>query len=229
MPPDAVPLSQPMPQPATGPARVNRTTMVVAAGIAIVAALAITVVTVLAKGPSATTTPPAGVTDTAPPAVVQQYHTDGPTTDPAPTEPAPTVDAQAAALTELQRLHDQDAGTVRFSGQYVAQLASKNVGIVDQFQTAADGTHTFGATDILTEHMTLRQGDNQGATVVLLLSTDYGKRQLYNGAPLWVTVALAPFGSATEVNAWCARRFPVLSATALQNQCSPRRLEPASA
>src|SRR5438552_2435063 len=109
--------------------------MLVAAGIAILAALAITVVTVLANRPSAATAPPADLTGAAPPPVVQQYPTAVPTeaspTEASPTEVPPTVDAQAAALNELQRLHDQDAGTVRLSGQYVAQLASKNVGIVD--------------------------------------------------------------------------------------------------
>ncbi len=143
---------------------------------------------------------------------------------------SPTVisDAQlqAEALAQLRQLRDADLPGVTFDGQYVAQLASKSIGISDPLQIAANGTHRFYAADILAEHLKLRNGDNLGAPVVLLLSTDYGKRQLYHGNPLWVTFALGDFYSAADVQQWCEQRFPDLSGKYLSNQCAVRRLEP---
>lgn len=143
-----------------------------------------------------------------------------------PPSPETTAQREARALDTLNSLHEQDRAQVVFSGQYAAQLASKVVGIVDPLQIAANGTHTFYASDILTEHLALRQGDNRGASVVLLLSTDYGKGQLYQGQPLWITFALGPFDSAAAVNSWCTARFPQLSGDALADQCTSRRLDP---
>ncbi len=137
-----------------------------------------------------------------------------------------TEAAEATALDTLNRIHSQDLATVQLDGRYVAQLASKSVGIVDALQTAAAGSHVFLASDILAEHEALRGGDNAGARVVLLLSTDYGAQQLYQGQPLWVTFAIADFASADAVDAWCANRFPTLSGDAMANQCVARRLEP---
>jgi hypothetical protein len=61
---------------------------------------------------------------------------------------------------------------------------------------------------------------------VLLRSTDYGKRQVYNGQPLWVTFALADFTGKQDVLDWCASRFPDMSGKELANQCAVRKLEP---
>lgn len=143
-----------------------------------------------------------------------------------PTRTTATVDTESAATSELQALRDGDLMTVSLDASWVAQLASKYVGIVDPEQTTQDGGHVFGAVDILAEHRRLRDGDNLGARVVLLLSTDYGKRQLVNGNPLWVTFALGDFGSAAGVDAWCHQRFPQLSSTQLTNACTARRLYP---
>jgi hypothetical protein len=145
----------------------------------------------------------------------------------APTEAQDTtVDAEAEAVAALRRQREQDLQSLSFDGQYVAQVASKSVGIVDPLQVAENGSHTFHATDILAEHLALRDGDNLGARIVLVLSTDYGHRQLYHGKPLWVTFAIGDFGSADEVQAWCESRFPQLSGDLLLNQCAVRRLEP---
>jgi hypothetical protein len=100
------------------------------------------------------------------------------------------------------------------------------VGIVDPYQNAENGSHTFYAQDILAEHSRLRQMFTGETRVVLLLSTDYGRQQLYEGQPLWVTFALVPDSSKQGVAAWCAAQFASLSAEALENQCAPRRLNP---
>ena len=167
-------------------------------------------------------------TDTSVPA--SQPPSEPPSAPPsaAPSTPPPAV-TQATALATLRQLRVQDIGTIAFDGEYVAQLASKSVGITDPLQVAANGTHTFRATDILVEHDRLAAGNNLGAHLVLVLSTDYGKRQLYHGEPLWVTFALANFGSASAVSSWCHRRFPTLSGDRLEDQCAVRRLEPIGA
>ncbi|WP_433362128.1 hypothetical protein ACQPZX_29785 [Actinoplanes sp. CA-142083] len=154
----------------------------------------------------------------------------GPTTF-GPTTAAPATEAtagsQQAALGELDSLSRQGLTRVSLGGQLVAQLASKNPGISDPHETTASGSHVFQATDILAEHERLRDDPRNGdATVVLLKSTDYGKRQLYHGKPLYVTFALRAFGSEAAVRAWCARRFPELTGDALANQCAVRRLRP---
>ena len=143
-----------------------------------------------------------------------------------PTDTTTTIDPENTAAFELKTLRDGDLRTVSLDASWVAQLASKYVGIVDPEQITEGGGHVFGAVDILAEHRRLRYGDNLGARVVLLLSTDYDKRQLVNGNPLWVTFALGNFGSAEDVDAWCHRRFPQLSSTQLTNACTARRLRP---
>ncbi|NMO56188.1 hypothetical protein HH310_34045 [Actinoplanes sp. TBRC 11911] len=143
--------------------------------------------------------------------------------------PGAPATAEKQALAELERISKVDRGRVAVEGQYVAQLASKNPGITDKYQTAADGSHTFRATDILAEYQALRAGPGNGAArIVLLKSTDYGKRQLYHGKPLYVTFAVAGFRGTQDVLNWCAQRFPRLSGDALTNQCAVRRLRPAS-
>jgi hypothetical protein len=175
----------------------------------------------------------------APPVAEQQLVPD-PTVEPeytpdyaAPAEPPPTettaqqsVDTEQAALDALGEIRDQDLSSVSFNGQYAAQLASKTPGISDPFQTTEAGSHEFRATDILAEHRALRTGTTDGTPIVLLKSTDYGKRQEYQGAALWVTFAVGTFADRAEVLDWCATRFPDLSGEELTNQCAARKLEP---
>jgi hypothetical protein len=157
--------------------------------------------------------------------------TTAPTVEAASASPSPSTaaaDPEKQALAELDRISKADRGRVSINGQYVAQLASKNPGIVDPIQTAADGSHTFKASDILREYQDLKAGPGNGAAqIVLLKSTDYGKRQLYHGKPLYVTFAIAGFGGTQSVLNWCARRFPQLSGDELTNSCAVRRLRPA--
>lgn len=152
------------------------------------------------------------------------------TPEPEPTPentPESTADPEAEALDRLEAISRDDLTAVSLDGRYVAQLASKNPGTHDPIQTTASGSHTFGAADILAEHERLRSDPANGsARVVLLKSTDYGKRQLHNGAPLYVTFALGDFGTEADVRSWCAERFPRLSTEELANQCAVRRLRP---
>jgi hypothetical protein len=152
-----------------------------------------------------------------------------PTEQPTETRPANTADPDAEALAQLDDLSRQDLARVSLNRQLVAQLASKTPGIVDPRQLAADGTHTFRATDILREHQNLRDDPRNGTTTVVLLKTgDFGKRQLYEGKPLYVTFALREFTGEGAVRAWCAQRFAELSGQDLANQCAVRRLNPPS-
>ncbi len=147
-----------------------------------------------------------------------------------PVEPAPTTvrrDPQALALATLQSIRAADLPKIALAGQWVAQLASKNPGIVDPKQTTARGDHTFTAADILSEYRKARSNPIYGSYVGLLLSTDYGTRQLYSGQPLWVTVAVVPgFSSANAVKTWCAQQFPTLTGAVLDDSCTPRTLDP---
>jgi hypothetical protein len=155
--------------------------------------------------------------------------TTDPTTPPATSPPitSPTPDQQAAAVAELERIYEQDRGSVSFDGQYVAQIASKYPGITDKLQTTADGSHRFEASDILAEYRELSSGHSSSDhPVVLLKSTDYGKHQIKNGHFLWVTFALGDFPSPQSVTVWCDSEFSDLSAAERENQCVARRLEP---
>ena len=168
---------------------------------------------------------PAGPPAFQPPATEA---TTEPPAEPPATEP-PAADPQEEALARLEELSSQNLAQVSLDGRYVAQLASKAPGISDPYQVAADGTHVFQATDILREHEQLRDDPRNGdAAVVLLRSTDYGKRQRYRDGPLYVTFALSDFGGERAVRTWCARRFTGLTADALANQCAVRRLRPAA-
>jgi hypothetical protein len=142
-----------------------------------------------------------------------------------PTPPPP--DPGVVALSQLASIRANDAQRLTLSGQWVAQLASKVPGIVDPLQTTAGGSHTFAATDILSEYTQARDNSGFGNDVRLLLSTDYGSRHLYQGHPLWVTVAIVPtFTSEQDVIAWCAQQFPNLSGNLLENSCTARTLDP---
>lgn len=146
--------------------------------------------------------------------------------------PATLVGGSAAPLTESDALAalaaDAQASkaTVTFQAQWAAQLASKYVGIVDPAQVTAEGSHKFGAVDILAEHDEL-QATITGPRVLLLDSRTYGVGKSADGRPYWITVATDPsFTSADQILAWCAAQFPTLTGTALNNHCLPTQLSP---
>jgi hypothetical protein len=143
-----------------------------------------------------------------------------------PTESPSSVLDERGALQQLQDLRDATLQSVQLDGRWVAQLASKYVGLTDPKQVAANGSHTFYAVDILDQHNRLRRGVGDSGQVILLLSTDYGKRQLVDGKALWVTFAIHDFGGEDEVRQWCQLRFPNSRGARLENNCTPRRLAP---
>jgi len=62
--------------------------------------------------------------------------------------------------------------------------------------------------------------------VLLLLSTHYGNKHLFNGHVLWVTLAAGDFMSEADVLYWCSREFAPLTGQALLNVCTARQLDP---
>lgn len=167
--------------------------------------------------------PAAAASASAPPSLLPSV---APSSAPPLPSAPPTVDPQAAAQAELQQERDQDIARVPLQGQWVAQLASKYDGVTDPAQTTASGSHVFRTADILQEFQRLQQQDAGGASIFLLLSTDYGSRQLANGHVLWVTFADAGFSSQADVTGWCSVNFAPLSGKALLDVCSARQLLP---
>jgi hypothetical protein len=116
---------------------------------------------------------------------------------------------------------------VPLDGRWVAQVASKWVGVTDPLQTAANGSHTFQATDILTESQAARTKVDDPKKVYVLWGTDFGKRSTGpNGAPIWVTIVDAGYASHDNVLEWCRVKFPGLSPQQLADTCAPRQLTP---
>ncbi len=127
--------------------------------------------------------------------------------------------SEEEALVLLARDGAVGRALIERDGQWVAQLASKYVGIVDPLQVTDSGQHRFSAQDIYTEHAVLHARVS-GAEVLLLDSRTFGARRSFEGKPYWVTVAASPaFTSADKVVGWCAGQFPELTGTALNNQC----------
>ncbi|MDY7083596.1 MAG: hypothetical protein SYR96_00680 [Actinomycetota bacterium] len=140
---------------------------------------------------------------------------------------APVEGTEEAALAELEDLAAQGLTQVSFRGQYAAQIASKHPGIHDKLQTTATGSHTFTAADIRDEHRRLASAHSSPEhPVILLRSTDYGKRQQVNGRHLWVTFAIGDFPDRQSVLDWCDNQFAELTADERANQCAARKLNP---
>jgi hypothetical protein len=55
------------------------------------------------------------------------------------------------ALAQLQMLRSKSLSRLGTDRGWVVRAASKNVGITDPLQTAANGTHTIYAVDVLAE------------------------------------------------------------------------------
>jgi hypothetical protein len=138
----------------------------------------------------------------------------------------PSVVAEQAALSQLESLRAASLQRVVLDGRYVAQVASKSIGITDPLQTAQNGTHTFFATDILAESEAARQRA-PGDEVLLLQSSDFGtSRTAPNGQPYWVTLVDGGFTSSADVKAWCASTFASLDQQSRDNACAVRTLTP---
>ncbi len=157
---------------------------------------------------------------------------------PAPSEDAATLpqeesavpadgDAEARALAELAALRAQSLARAALDGRWVAQLASKDVGITDPLQTAQNGTHVFHAVDVLAESRAALATVTDPSAVLVLQGTDFGRRSTADdGDPYWITVVDAGFTGRGAVEAWCAATYPQLHGAELTNACVPRRLTP---
>jgi hypothetical protein len=139
---------------------------------------------------------------------------------------SPAADLEAEALADLDALRAGSLSRVVLDGRWVAQVASKYVGIKDPLQTAANGSHTFFAADILAESRaaSARAG---GAAVYVLWGTDFGRHSTGpQGEPFWITLVDAGFGGEDDVTEWCAQTYPELTPEQLDNTCAARTLSP---
>jgi len=149
------------------------------------------------------------------------------TFSPSPTPSTPSrAQLQREAVQTMEQLADEGLADHELDRQWVAQIASKWVGIRDPLQLTRSGSHTFAATDVLAEHLALKNGDNFGAEVFLLRGTDFGTGGRSDGKLVWTTFADGGFSSRQEAQDWCELRFPQLTGRHLENQCLPNRLRP---
>lgn len=147
--------------------------------------------------------------------------------EPAPTaEPLRAADPEEDALLELSVLREDSLSDLVLDGRWVAQVASKSVGITDPLQIAQNGTRTFYATDILAE-VESSFGVAPFSSILVLQSTDFGKYSVdARGQAFWVTLIDTGFASSADVDAWCATIFADLSSAQRENTCAPRTLVP---
>nr|NLI50550.1 hypothetical protein [Propionibacterium sp.] len=216
--PPATPAAPPAPQ------RPGRPVLPIVAGLL---ALAVLVVAVLVGqrllgGPPA---PTGTATPTTPVRTTAASPTAPPSTSPVSTVSAAPEDLALAALRQRAAADLPQLSAAVGARAWVAQLASKSVGIEDPLQTAANGTHVFFAVDILAEHDQLK-ARVRDASVILADSTTYGTRATDTGGrPYWRSIALSPaFTSKEAVSAWCQRTFAPLTGEALANQCVATQL-----
>jgi hypothetical protein len=152
------------------------------------------------------------------------------TTSATPSSATPTsapVMTEERALAELQAMRAASLSTLVLDGRWVAQVASKSVGITDPLQVAANGTHTFYAVDFLAESRQVSGAASDPSSALVLQSLDFGKRSVArDGQPYWVTLVDSGFTSSDEVDLWCARAFPTLTPEQLANACAARTLAP---
>ena len=150
-----------------------------------------------------------------------------PSFTPSPTPSEPTEEElEQQAYYALEQLAATDLQQTDLSGQWVAQLSSKYVGVHDPLQETRSGSHSFFAVDILAEHQDLRNKFDGQYDVRLLRGQDFSTGATYNGETIWYTFLLGNFGSRNAVESFCAYAFPGLSGDDLKNQCLPRTLKP---
>ncbi|MGV1010256.1 MAG: hypothetical protein ACOYBY_16895 [Dermatophilaceae bacterium] len=204
----------------------GRRAALILAGVA--GLIVVVVVAVFLAARSATTTP----TSAAPVTVTQTASTE---TSPQPRSPAtaspsapPSADPQAPARQSLVEARSRALQGLSLNGRWVLQLSSKSDGIVDEQQTAANGTHTFHFTDIQAQFDQLSAlARNAGMVPMVVTANDFGTKRTPNGDQLWVLLADAGgLSSKDAAQAACARLFPQLSGAALSNACVPRTLVP---
>ncbi|WP_432498223.1 hypothetical protein [Kineococcus auxinigenes] len=136
--------------------------------------------------------------------------------------------ADEQALATLQELRAQGLAEHPPQGQWVAQLAAKSVGTTDPVQTAANGSSTFYATDILEQTRRIASR-TAGGDVFVLASTDFAPGTVdARGNPYWTTFATGPFADAGDVRTWCDSVFADVPERERVNACFPEQLLPPS-
>ncbi|WP_432513845.1 hypothetical protein [Kineococcus sp. SYSU DK001] len=147
-------------------------------------------------------------------------------TGPSGTATGGTAAADAAATAELEELRARGLADHPPRGQWAAQLSAKSVGTTDPVQTAANGSSTFYATDILAQSREIASGA-AGGDVFVLRTTDFGDGLVdARGNAYWVTLAAGPFADADDVRTWCASMFASTPADQRANVCMPKHLTP---
>ena len=140
---------------------------------------------------------------------------------------APEPPTEGAALDRLTALRVDSMKRLPLDGRWVAQVASKWVGVTDPLQTAQNGTHTFYARDILAESLAAQKTVDSPSKVYVVWGTDFGKKSSGpNGAPIWVTLVDAGYASHDNVLQWCHVTYPNLSPQQLADTCAPRQIVP---
>ncbi|WP_432537746.1 hypothetical protein [Kineococcus arenarius] len=138
------------------------------------------------------------------------------------------AEADQRALATLEELRAQGLAEHPPQGQWVAQLAAKSVGTTDPVQTAANGSSTFYATDILEQTRRIASR-TAGGDVFVLASTDFAPGTVdARGNPYWTTFATGPFADADDVRTWCDSVFAAVPARERVNACFPEQLLPPS-
>lgn len=144
-----------------------------------------------------------------------------------PSPSAGGTTTEQGALDQLTALRADSVKRLPLDGRWVAQVASKWVGVTDPLQTAANGSHTFQATDILAESLAARKTVDSPSKVYVVWGTDFGKKSSGpNGLPIWVTLVDAGYASHDNVLEWCHVTYPNLTPQQLADTCAPRQLVP---
>lgn len=129
-------------------------------------------------------------------------------------------DNHEEAKAVLNSIYDADKSKLRIDGKWVAVLSTKKAGIVDESQTAYNGSHTFHEGDILYEHLLLDEQYSGDTEVLLVSSDDFGKR---SSSTFWRTIYDGHWDSEEEAQAWCNANFSG-SAEQIKNNCLPAQL-----
>jgi hypothetical protein len=139
---------------------------------------------------------------------------------PATTTTKSATELRNEAYSLLEQTVSRDAKLDPIRGQWVAQLASKTEGIVDESQQATP----FTLPDILKEIQSLQADPQFGSSVRVVHQGDWAN-SMAGPTPMWVAFADINASSQASVVSWCDAHF-AQRGTALLNVCYPRQLSP---
>ena len=232
--PSARPLGSTPNSKSAGPATASRPAAVLTSYPArnrglVVGAIAVGVVVlvvwaVVANQPPAPTAQPASRTSVAAQTTTTTRVATGqnPQTAPASTGLQTNSGQTTEDLAREELNQEVQSYTVTTDNHYLVELAAKWVGATDPQLTAANGSHTFYASDILAEYRSLKS--SYGLSVHLVLSAQFGKQSVNSkipaGEPLYITIYdPGTFAGKSDADSWCSAQFPGLTGASLQNVC----------